>query len=77
MEPQTGGLRGCVGNAWPQTWEIILRRSGPSCTPHGPIGGRIRSRPTESPKGFSASGSDLTGRASRQVSRYFVAALLL
>ena len=22
MEPQTGGLVGCVGNGWPRDWEI-------------------------------------------------------
>jgi hypothetical protein len=22
MEPQTGNLKGCTGNAWPRDWEI-------------------------------------------------------
>jgi hypothetical protein len=29
MEPQTGGLRGCVGNAWPRDWELVHARVRP------------------------------------------------
>jgi hypothetical protein len=29
MEPQTGGLKGCVGNAWPRAWELVHASARP------------------------------------------------